>query len=131
LIAAGLLPTGTGAGKIIAAYPAIGGTADTCKYNFVNPADSDAAFRLQFFGGYTFSANGVKPNGTNAYAKTFINVSTNLSRNNTHLSKYIRENIRDGDRHDIGTLVGTASFYFTASYLSVGFEMISPKVQFK
>jgi hypothetical protein len=72
LISAGLLPAGTGAGKIKALYPIVGGTAATHKFNFVNPLDTNAAFRLTFNGGWTHSANGIEPNGTNAYANTYI-----------------------------------------------------------
>ena len=79
LISAGLLPSGTGAGKIKALYPIVGGTAATHKFNFVDPRDLDAAFRLQFNGGWTHSTNGALPNGTNAYADTFLNASSNLS----------------------------------------------------
>lgn len=93
LISAGLLPSGTGAGKIKALYPMVGGTATTHKFNFVNPADTDAAFRLSFSGGWTHSANGAKPNGTNAYADTFLNPLTSLSQNNTHVSYYSRTDI--------------------------------------
>jgi hypothetical protein len=35
LISAGLLPSGTGAGKIKVLYPFVGGTAATHKFNFV------------------------------------------------------------------------------------------------
>jgi hypothetical protein len=93
LISAGLLPAGTGAGKIKALYPIVGGTAATHKFNFVNPLDTNAAFRLVFFGGWTHSANGALPNGTNAYADTFINPSLFLSQNDTHISYYTRTNI--------------------------------------
>lgn len=79
LISAGLLPVGTGAGKIKALYPFVGSTATTHKFNFVNPADSDAAFRLQFNGGWTHDANGAQPNGTNGWANTFLTPSIDFS----------------------------------------------------
>ena len=59
--------------KIKAAYPMVGGTATSCKWNLKNPVDSNAAFRLVFNGGGTFSANGYLPNGTNAFAIPNIN----------------------------------------------------------
>ena len=92
LISAGLLPAGTGAGKIKALYPIVGGTAATHKFNFVNPLDTDAAFRLTFFGGWTHSATGALPNGTNAYADTFLNVNSDLINDDLHLSFYSRTN---------------------------------------
>ena len=79
--------------KMKAVYPMVGGTATTCKFNLKNPVDSNAAYRLVFNGGGTFSANGYLPNGTNAYANTFLGPSTNF--NNTtfnHLSYYSRTN---------------------------------------
>jgi len=78
--------------KMKAIYPMVGGTATTCKFNLVNPQDTNAAFRLVFSGGGTFSANGYQPNGTNAYADTFFNTSTQSTLNNTHASYYSRTN---------------------------------------
>jgi hypothetical protein len=124
LISAGLLPAGTGAGKIKALYPIVGGSATTHKYNFVDPRDLDAAFRLVFFGGWTHSATGAKPNGTNAYANTFINISTDLTQNNVHISDYLRDNILSGNGVDIGNSSGDSSFYFSAYYVST-LSMIS------
>jgi hypothetical protein len=49
--------------KMLAVYPFVGSTATTCKYNLKNPLDTDAAFRLNFVGGWTFSNNGIQPNG--------------------------------------------------------------------
>jgi hypothetical protein len=92
LISAGLLPSGTGAGKIKALYPIVGGTASTHKFNFIDPRDLDAAFRLQFNGGWTHSANGMQPNGGNGYADTFFNTNSNLSLTSAHLGIYVRNN---------------------------------------
>ena len=50
-----------------ALYPFVGGTASTHKYNLKDPRDLDAAYRLQFNGGMTHSANGILFNGTNGY----------------------------------------------------------------
>ena len=73
-------------------YPMVGGTATTCKFNLKDPRDLNAAYRLVFSGGATFSANGYQPNGTNGYADTFLTPSTALSLNNSHLSLYNRTN---------------------------------------
>lgn len=59
--------------KMKAIYPFVGGTASTHKWNLKDPRDSDAAFRLVFNGGWTHSANGATPNGTNGYADTKFN----------------------------------------------------------
>lgn len=79
--------------KMKALYPFVGTTSTTQKYNFMDARDLDVAFRLQFFGGGTFSANGYQPNGTNAYANTFLIPSSVLSLNSTHISGYIRTSI--------------------------------------
>lgn len=64
------------------------------KYNLINPADTNAAFRLTFSGGWTHSATGAKPNGTTGYAETYFNPVTNLADYTTsgHFSTYLRTN---------------------------------------
>ena len=74
--------------KFVAIYPMVGGTSTTCKFNLINPADSNAAFRLNFVGGWTFSSTGATPNGTNAYANTFIVPSTTLLQNDVSMGLY-------------------------------------------
>jgi len=78
--------------KIKAAYPMVGGTATSCKWNLKNPVDSNAAYRLVFSGGGTFSSAGYLPNGTNAFANTFLVPNTALTSNSHHLSFYSRNN---------------------------------------
>jgi hypothetical protein len=78
--------------KMKAIYPFVGGTANSHKYNLKDPQDTNAAFRLVFFGGWTHSANGALPNGTNAYTDTFLTPLTSLTINNSHLSFYSRTN---------------------------------------
>jgi hypothetical protein len=78
--------------KMNAIYPFVGGTATTHKFNLKNPLDTDAAFRLSFVGGWTHSSNGALPNGTNAYADTFLIPSVYLSLNSIHGSVYSRTN---------------------------------------
>lgn len=78
--------------KCSAIYPMVGGTATTHKFNLKNPLDTNAAFRLLFSGGWTHSANGALPNGTNTFANTFFNPSANASQNSHHISYYSRTN---------------------------------------
>ncbi len=94
--------------KMRAVYPFVGGTASTHKFNFMNSADTNAAFRLTFSGTWTHSSNGALPNGTNAFADTFLNISlqTNWISNN-HLSYYSRTQTPSGDGWNIG--VGNAA----------------------
>jgi hypothetical protein len=86
--------------KMKAIYPFVGGTASTHKFNLKNPLDTDAAYRLTFNGGWTHSSNGALPNGTNAYANTFLIPNTKLTLNSTHASFYSRTNSSSG--MDIG-----------------------------
>jgi hypothetical protein len=62
------------------------------KFNLVNPQDSDAAFRLAFSGGWTYSTNGAQPNGTNGYADTKLGQTAAGMFTNSHLSFYSRTN---------------------------------------
>ena len=79
--------------KMKCVYPLVGGSATSHKFNLKDPRDLDAAYRLTFFGGGTFSANGYQPNGTNAYADTFLIPNTALTLNNSHFSVYLKTNV--------------------------------------
>jgi hypothetical protein len=92
--------------KMKAIYPFVGGTASSHKWNLKDPRDLDAAFRLVFSGGWTHSANGALPNGTNGYANTFLSPSTSLTNNNTHMSYYSRTNTQGPNKGLIGASVG-------------------------
>ena len=96
--------------KMKAIYPFVGGTATAHKFNLKNPADTNAAFRLAFSGGGTHSANGYLPNGTNAYANTFLNPSTQLTATSTHLSYYSRTATPVGSTVEIGVNNGGLSY---------------------
>lgn len=78
--------------KMKAFYPMVGGTATTHKFNLINPADTNGAFRLTFTGGWVHGSNGALPNGTNSFANTFIVPGTNLTLNNVALGYYSRSN---------------------------------------
>lgn len=63
--------------KLYNLYPVLGGTAGSSKFNAKNPLDTNAAFRLSFNGGGTFSqAKGYITNAINAYADTHFNPTT-------------------------------------------------------
>jgi hypothetical protein len=75
--------------KIKALYPMVGGTVAKHKFNFMDARDLDAAFRLTFFGGWTHSSTGALPNGTNAYADTYLN-PFNYGQNDFSFGCYLR-----------------------------------------
>ncbi len=80
-----------------AIYPFVSSTSAIHKFNLKNPADTNAAFRLQFFGGITHNSNGITGNSSNAYADSFFVPSTNFtSINNKSFSVYVRNNIQSG-----------------------------------
>ena len=76
--------------KMKALYPFVGETAAKHKFNFMDARDLDAAYRLVFNGGWTHSSTGALPNGTNAYANSYLTPSISLSLNNNHISFYSR-----------------------------------------
>jgi hypothetical protein len=74
--------------KMKAIYPFVGGTASTHKWNLKDPRDTNAAFRLVFFGGMTHSANGILFGGVNGYGNTFLNDT--VINSSGHISFYSR-----------------------------------------
>lgn len=77
--------------SMAAIYPFVGGTATTCKWNLKDPQNTDAAYRLVFTGGWTYTSGGADPNGSTGVANTFINTSTTLSNYDRHWSIYYGE----------------------------------------
>ena len=93
--------------KMKAIYPIVGGSASTHKWNLKDPRDLDAAFRLTFTTGWTHSSNGMLPNGTSAYANTFLNPSIALALNSANISYYSLTLINGS--YDMGSqIVGAA-----------------------
>lgn len=99
--------------KMKAIYPFVGGDATSHKFNLKNPLDTNAAFRLVFSGGWTHNANGAKPNGTNAYADTFLIPSSIIgSVNSNSIGYYSGTNLSEtiSDPTNIGAYIsGTQS----------------------
>ncbi len=103
--------------KCQAIYPFVGGTATTHRFNLRDPRDLDAAFRLQFFGGGPHSATGWTPNGTNAYANTFLVPSTSQSLNSNGMGCYIGTNLSELQSDAVN--MGSANSVTQASYVVV------------
>jgi hypothetical protein len=110
--------------KMKALYPFVGGTASTHKFNLKNPLDTDAAFRLVFNGGWTHSATGALPNGTNAYADTFFIPSAQQNVNSNGLGCYITQNSIGGDPIIMGAFNGTGQ----ASLLTVSSLIVATRL---
>lgn len=71
------------------------------KFNWKDPRDLDAAFRLSFLGGgWTFANTGATPNGTTSYADTFLVPSTILNVTDNHLSIYNRTNTNESSNNN-------------------------------
>ena len=64
--------------KMKALYPFVGGTAAQHKWNLKDPRDLDAAFRLTFTNAWTHASTGMTPNGTSAFANTFLGIKLKL-----------------------------------------------------
>lgn len=93
--------------KLDAIYPFVGSGAANHKYNFKNPVDTNAAFRLTFIGGGTHSSNGWRPNGTNGYARTHWIPSAQTTVDNASFGAYSRTNL-------------TGANYIYGAFLSAG-----------
>jgi hypothetical protein len=70
-----------------AIYPMVGASAEACKQNL-----KSLSFTGSFSSGWTFASTGVTPNGINAYLDSNLNVGTQLTNNNLHISFYSRTN---------------------------------------
>lgn len=102
--------------KMKAVYPFVGGTsAFTHKFNLKDPRDLNAAYRLVFSGGGTFSANGYQTNSTNAFANTFLSPSV-MAQNSIHGSVYSRTDA-NALYCDFGANTGTNGFDLLIRYV--------------
>jgi len=97
---------------LIAYYPMVGGNATKHSFNFMNTS----LYQLSFIGGWTHSATGALPSGTDGYAITGLNMSTVLTINNSHLGFYSRSNTAAAARVSIGN---TLSPNFCFMYLKL------------
>jgi hypothetical protein len=103
--------------KCNAIYGMVGGTAAAHKWNWKDMRDLDAAFRLSFQpSGWSHTSTGAKPNGT-TYAQTFLNPSTQLVLNNTHISYFSGTNVTS-DVYTIVAYDGTSSMGIYANFIN-------------
>ena len=106
--------------KMKAVYGFLGGTAGAHKWNWKDPRDLDAAFRLVFNGGITHSSTGALFNGTNGFADTRFNTNVNMVKTSAHFSLYVRNNSNSGFPYDLGNasdlFITTNSTYLITRY---------------
>ncbi len=81
------------------------------KFNLKDPRDLDAAFRLTWHGGGNWTANGYRPNGTNGWADTKLNLSTQTTLNDIHLGFYSRTHSTQ-NAIDIGASTDNITNYY-------------------
>lgn len=101
--------------KMKAIYPFVGGTASSHRWNLRDPRAENAAFYLEFFGGWTHTSNGVQGNGTNGYIDTKVKPSTSLTTTSGHFSMYITTNVL-GDMYDIGSFLSNNDFMIASRW---------------
>lgn len=77
-------------------YLPIGNTSTQRKYNFYNPLDTDAAFRLSFNGGISFTNFAILGNAINGWTDTFWIPNTNASSGSIAFALDSEDNIVTG-----------------------------------
>lgn len=87
--------------KLDAAYPLVGGTADSTKYNLMDPQDINGAFRITWAGSITYASTGVTGDGSTGIGNTNYVPSTHLATSNMHLSAY-RRTTGNENSYDLG-----------------------------
>ena len=79
-------------------YLFIGGTATYHKWNFIDPRDLDAAYRITWHGGVTHNENGITGNATNAYGDTHF-IASSVYGSGYHAFGHKRKNYTTGIPH--------------------------------
>lgn len=104
-------------GKFKAVYPMLGGTANSTKWNLIDPRDLDISYRLTFNGAPVFSNDGVLFTTTSDYADTHL-VDSELQFNNSAISYYsLTQNTING--YDIGCVDFAVPYNEFAIYNSI------------
>ncbi len=107
--------------KMKAIYPMVGGSAFSHKFNLKDPRDLDAAFRINFVNGWTHSATGAKPNGTDGYGNTNINLFSTFGGTSLSISTYIRQSAYKGIFAGVNDLVSMPGGTFdSVVYIGAG-----------
>lgn len=96
--------------NLYAVYPMVGANATSHKYNLKNPQDTDAAYRLNFAGGWTHDSSGAKPDGVSGtYADTFLVPNGLLASTSASISYFSFTNNAASDDVEIGCNDGASA----------------------
>jgi len=106
--------------KITAMYPLLGGSAASQKFNAKNPADTNAANRLTWNGGWTYTSSGATGNNSNTYARTYLS-GTSLNRYSAHISYYSLANTSSSDCIEMGGANTSTSTYTELAVDTIAF----------
>lgn len=98
--------------KMKVLYPFVGGSSTKHSYNFMNTAQ----YQITFNGGWTHSSTGALPNGTNAYANTGFNPSTQLTTTSGNIGVYLRNDVGAGNTVDFGANISGNKIYLVPDY---------------
>ena len=103
--------------KMQAIYPFVGGTAFSHKWNLKDPRDTDAAFRIQYFGTVTHTNLGISGSG---YAGTYYYPLTSNSQfsSSAHISVYTTKTGTGGG--GIGNTTDSPGLSITINYNLIG-----------
>lgn len=72
------------------------GSQSLCKWNLINPVDSDGAYRLTYSGGLTFASGGVTGNGSTNVINTHLAASVEFTVSSGCIGTYNRTNVAGG-----------------------------------
>ena len=104
--------------KMTAVYPIVGGTATTHKYNLVDPQDTDAAYRIDFNGTFTHSANGAAGGGNSSdWADTHWIPANQSFANGVHWSANVYSGQTSGGQYNMGS-AGTGDWALINGFTS-------------
>jgi hypothetical protein len=100
--------------KMTAVYPFVGGTADTHKFNLIDPQDTDAAHRITWGPGITHNSNGITTSGTSLGAGRPYLTTNDLTWSNLSVGLYSRTTGNDG-AYDTAAGPGGGNYAFSLS----------------
>ena len=110
--------------KMKAIYPMVEASAAACAQNL-----KSSSFTLSFSTGWTFATTGATPNGTSAWADTFLNVNT-LATDSISLGYYSRTNTQTQQGHYIDASTNITSRFAIANFSGAYYVFMSNSTNF-